>query len=130
MMQRRADRATYGLAILGIVVLVNILGVAWFVRFDLTEDGLYSLSEASRTTVAHLDDPVSIRAYFTDDLPAPYSSRARYVQDLLDEYATYSRGMLRYQFIDPVQEETEEDKVKKKEVRRDIFGRAVRERTS
>ena len=129
-MQRRADRATYGLAIIGIVVLVNILSVAWFVRFDLTEDGLYSLSEASRTTVATLDDPVSIRAYFTADLPAPYSSRARYVQDLLDEYATYSRGMLRYQFIDPVQEETEEDKVKKREIRRDIFGRAVRERTS
>ena len=119
-----------GFAIIGIVVLVNVLAIGWFARVDLTADGLYSLSDASRATVENLEDPISIRAYFTADLPAPYSATSRYVKDLLDEYATYSHGMLRYQFIDPVEEETEEDKAKKKEVRRDIFGRAVRERTS
>ncbi len=124
------DRTTYGLAIIGIVILVNVLGLGWFARVDLTQDGLYSLSDASRTTVESLEDPISIRAYFTEDLPAPYSATSRYVKDLLDEYATYSGGLLRYQFIDPVAEETEEDKVKRKEVRQDIFGRAVRERTS
>ena len=124
------DRTTYGMAIIGIVILVNVLGIGWFTRVDLTEDGLYSLSEASRATVEALEDPISIRAYFTSDLPAPYSSTSRYVKDLLDEYATYSRGMLQYQFMDPVEEETEEDKAKKKEVRQDIFGRAVRERTT
>ncbi|HIC04932.1 MAG TPA: ABC transporter permease, partial [Nitrospirales bacterium] len=92
--------------------------------------GLYSLSEASRATVENLEDPVSIRAYFTADLPPPFSSTSRYVKDLLDEYATYSHGMLQYQFIDPVEQETEEDKAKKKEIRQDIFGRAVRERTT
>ena len=56
-----ADRTTYGLAILGIVVLVNILAISWFVRVDLTEDGLYSLSDASRATVENLEDPISIR---------------------------------------------------------------------
>ena len=124
------DRTTYRLAVIGIVVLVNILAVSWFARMDLTEDGLYSLSDASRATVEDLEDPISVRAYFTAELPAPYSSTSRYVKDLLDEYAAYSHGMLRYQFIDPVAEETEEDKAKKKEVRRDIFGRSVRERTS
>jgi ABC-type uncharacterized transport system involved in gliding motility auxiliary subunit len=38
--------------------------------------------------------------------------------------------MFRYEFVDPVSEETEEDKEKKKEVKHDIFGRAVREATS
>jgi gliding-associated putative ABC transporter substrate-binding component GldG len=127
---RSSDRTTYGLAIIGIVILVNILAIGWFARVDLTEDGLYSLSDASRATVENLEDPISIRAYFTADLPAPYSANSRYVKDLLDEYATYSHGMLRYQFIDPVEEETEEDKAKKKDVRQDIFGRTVRERTS
>tara|TARA_B100000315_G_scaffold246593_1_gene274072 strand:+ start:8953 stop:10635 length:1683 start_codon:yes stop_codon:yes gene_type:complete len=127
--KKRVDRTTYGLAIIGIVILVNILAVGWFARVDLTEDGLYTLSAASRATVENLEDPVSIRAYFTADLPAPYSSTSRYVKDLLDEYATYSHGMLRYQFIDPVEEETEEDKAKKKEFSQDIFGRTIRERT-
>ncbi len=128
--KRRVDRTTYGLAIIGIVVLVNMLALGWFVRVDLTEHGLYTLSEASQATVENLEDPVSIRAYFTADLPAPFSSTSRYVKDLLDEYATYSHGMLQYQFIDPVEEETEEDKAKRKELRQDIFGRTVRERTT
>ena len=101
--KRGVDRTTYRLAIVGIVVLVNILAISWFARVDLTADGLYSLSDASRATVENLDDPISVRAYFTSDLPAPYSSTSRYVKDLLDEYATYSHGMLRYQFIDPVE---------------------------
>ena len=124
------DRTSYAFAVIGIVVLVNILGVSWFMRADLTKDGLYSLSEASRQTVESLQDPISIRAYFTSDLPAPYSSNSRYVKDLLDEYATYSNGMLQYEFIDPLKAETEEDKLKRKEVKQDIFGRSVRERTT
>ncbi len=74
--KKRVDRTTYGLAIIGIVILVNILAVGWFARVDLTEEGLYTLSDASRATVGNLEDPVSIRAYFTADLPAPYSSTA------------------------------------------------------
>ena len=71
-----------------------------------------------------------MRAYFSADMPAPYSNNARYVRDLLDEYHSRSDGNFRYEFIDPLGAETEEDKEKKKETKRDIFGREYRDSTT
>ena len=75
------------------------------------------------------DDHLTIKAYFSDGLPPPYSQNARYVRDLLDEYYNAADGKLSYEFLDPMATESSEDKEKRKEVRRDIFGRAIREET-
>lgn len=128
--ERHVDLSVRLVAILGILIAVNILGISLFLRADLTRDGQYTLSPASRTTVRNLKDPVIVRAYFTSDLPPPYSSNRRYVQDLLEEYYSASNGNFRYELIDPIASETQEDKEKKKETKRDIFGRPVREATS
>ena len=73
---------------------------------------------------------MTVIAYFSADLPPPYSSYSRYVQDLLQEYRAASRGKVAFEFVDPTSQETAEDKEKKKELKRDIFGRPVREATS
>ncbi len=117
-------------AVLGSLVLVNILGAHFFGRADLTRDGQFTLSRASVDTLQALEDPVTVRAYFTRDLPPMLASRAHYVKDLLDEYYAQGGGNFRYEFIDPTSEETEEDQQKKKNVKKDIFGRLMREKTS
>ncbi len=127
---KNTDFTVRTIAIVGALIFVNIIAVSLFVRLDLTEDGAFTLSRASKATVRDLKDPLTVRAFFTKDLPPPYSSNRRYVQDLLEEYYAASNGKLRYEFIDPVAEETEEEKDKKKEVKVDIFGRAVREATA
>jgi len=124
-----AENTIFIIGLIGIVVLLNVLGMSYFKRMDLTKDGLYTLSEASRKAVADLDDQLSIKAYFSEDLPAPYSTNARYVRDLLDEYYNASGGKVSYEFLDPVAQESEEDKEKRKEVRRDVFGRQFRDLT-
>lgn len=118
------------LSTLGSLICLNVLAVRHFARVDLTRDRIYTLSEASQKTMRDLEDPVTITAYFTSELPPPFSENARFVRDLLEEYRVYSRGMLSYEFIDPEQQETAEDKEKKKDIKRDIFGRALREKTS
>ncbi len=123
------DKSLFAGAFVGIVVLINLFGLNAFSRIDLTKGGQYTLSDASREAVRNLEDRLTIRAYFSNDLPAPYSSNARYVKDLLEEYYSASDGELSYEFLDPVAEETEEDKEKRKEMRRDIFGRQMREET-
>jgi gliding-associated putative ABC transporter substrate-binding component GldG len=125
-----AERGVLTVAVLGSLVLINILSRYSFARLDLTRDRQFTLSDATVTTLEELKDPVTIRAYFSKDLPPPLSSHARYVRDLLEEYYAYADGNLRYEFIDPLSEETEADKEKKKDVKQDIFGRAVREQTS
>lgn len=128
--RRGIDRAVQTVGVLGSLVFVNILGLSYFGRLDLTRDGQFTLSEATKETVSSLADPVTVRAYFTKDLPPPFSTNARYVRDLLEEYYVHGKGNFQYEFVDPASAETEEDRQKKKEVQRDIFGRMVRERTS
>jgi len=129
-MKKTFDPFVLGLFVVASLVLVNILGLSIFSRFDLTREGRFSLSDSTKKSLADLDDPLTIRAYFTADLPPPANTLNRDVKDLLDAYHAASKGKIRYEFIDPQTEETDEDKDTKKEVKVDIFGRAVREATS
>ena len=70
------------------VVLVNLAGITLFQRFDLTANGAYSLSEASRQSVATLSEPLTINVFFTKNLPAPYNNIERYLRDLLEEFGS------------------------------------------
>lgn len=128
--KKTVDASVLAVAVLGSLVLVNLVGLELFARLDLTRDHAFTLSAATKSTLGALKDPVTITAYFTKDLPPPYSGNARYVKDLLEEYYAHGDGNLRFEFIDPMSEETEEDKEKRKDVKQDIFGRAVREATS
>jgi len=85
-----------------ILVFVNII-VAQMppMRIDLTSNGQYSLSEATKRVVGRLEDRVKVEAYFTKELPAPYNRHAAYLRDLLEEYAVYAKGNLAFEFIDP-----------------------------
>lgn len=112
------------------LALLNILSLNNFVRIDLTTDGVFTLSEASRQTCQDLEDPITVQAYFSKDIPPQFEANRRYLQDLLEEYRAASNGMVSYEFIDPQAQETAEDKEKKKEVKTDIFGRRIREQTS
>lgn len=89
------------LMVLAIIVFVNIIALRFFKRIDLTHDKIYTLSDVSKNLVKSLDDKFIVKAYFTSDLPAPYNSNRRYLQDQLDEYRAYSGGNFQYEFIDP-----------------------------
>jgi len=59
--------------------------------------------------VRDLDDRVTVKAYFTEDLPAPYNSNRRAVLDILNDYKAYSKGNLHYEFISPEGEKSERE---------------------
>jgi gliding-associated putative ABC transporter substrate-binding component GldG len=89
------------IVILGIVVVANMIAVRFFKRIDLTQEKIYTLSDASKNLVKTLDDKFTIKAYFKSDLPSPYNNNRRYLQDELDEYKAYGGGNFQYEFIDP-----------------------------
>lgn len=95
--------------VLGILILLNIVSIRIFGRLDMTRNGIFTLSEASRQLMRSLDDRVSVKAYFTEDLPAPYNNNRRMLLDELNEYRAYARGNLQYDFIDPSGEKGERD---------------------
>src|SRR6185436_12176877 len=100
------DRTVLTIAVIGSLVLLNVLSLRYFTRIDLTKDSRFTLSGATRTTLEGLKDPVTVRAYFTADLPPPFSTNIRYVRDLLEEYHAGSDGDVEFEFIDPVAGET------------------------
>lgn len=112
------------------LVLLNVVGLAYFARLDWTRDREFTLSRASVRAVETLDEAVTVRAYFSRDLPPPYASSARYVKDLLDSFYTASHGKLRFVFVDPAEVESNEETDRKNELRRDVFGNTVREATA
>lgn len=90
------------LLVTGIVVVLNILAVKFFARLDLTEDKRYTLSEATRDLLAELSDPVTVTAYFSGNLPPQLDNIRRDLRDMLVEYNQASKGMVVYEFIDPL----------------------------
>ena len=83
-----------------VVVLINIVGMTLFFRWDLTKNKVYSLSDVSKTVVSTLTEPLTIKVFFTKDLKAPYNNIERYLRDLLEEYAVYGNRFFNYQFFD------------------------------
>ncbi len=89
------------LLIVGILLFLNLLSREFFFRIDATKDKQYTLSNATKDILKNQDEPVSITAYFTKNLPAQYAKNYTDLRDLLIEYNTRSKGMVDYEFLDP-----------------------------
>ena len=68
---------------LGIVVLVNIIGNRFLLRLDFTADKAYSLSNATLNILDNLDQPVTVTAYFSEDLPPNVAKVRKDFKDML-----------------------------------------------
>jgi ABC-2 type transport system permease protein len=89
-----------------VVVLINLAGLTLFFRADLTHNKVYSLSPVSKKMAATLTEPLTIKVFFTKDLPAPHNTTELYLHDLLNEYALNNRQKIKVQFYN-VSAETE-----------------------
>lgn len=98
------------LLVLGILLLLNLLASRFFFRIDFTEDQRYSLSDATKNILVNLSEPVTITAYFSEDLPPDIEKVRQDFRDLLVEYVTNSEGQIVYEFINP--SETQESELK------------------
>lgn len=100
----RTNAIVTTVSILGILVLLNVLGVWLFTRLDLTDNKRYTLSEVSRNAVKALDS-VDVQVFISKDLPPTMSlgfgeerdirGVDREFMDKLEEYRSYSGGAMR-----------------------------------
>ncbi|MCB1646217.1 MAG: Gldg family protein [Pseudomonadales bacterium] len=96
-----------GLALLALAfLLVSMLNNLLFsgVRFDLTENKLYTLSEGSREIVANIQEPINLYFFFSDKASEDLTSLRAYanrVRELLEEYQKISDGRIRLTVVDP-----------------------------
>ena len=90
---------------LALIILVNVAGISFFFRADLTRNKLYSLSPVSLDVVSTLEEPLTIKVFFSKDLPAPHNNTERYLKDILEEYAAKGGKLFNYRFYDVTPEE-------------------------
>jgi len=83
-----------------VIVLLNLVGLTLFARIDLTGDKVYSISSISKEVVSTLKEPLTIKAFFTKNLPAPHNNTERYLRDMLEEYALNANRFFSYEFYD------------------------------
>ena len=72
------------------LILLNLISRDNFHRFDLTDNKKFSLSPSSKTIVSKLNDRLTIKVYFSDDLPSELGNTRRFLQDILEEYQALS----------------------------------------
>ncbi len=94
--------STLFIIILGILVFVNLISVRHFLRFDLTDENEYTLSDSTKKILGSLDDVVNIKVYFSEKLPPNLIPLSQYVHDLMSEYFSYSKGNIQVDYIDPL----------------------------
>ncbi|RMG41714.1 MAG: ABC transporter permease [Candidatus Dadabacteria bacterium] len=82
--------------------LANVwLTPVYSLRADMTQGGIYSISDATRNYLNQLQEPLLIRGYFsakTHPLLAPLVPQLR---DLIREYEIAGHGKVRAEFVDP-----------------------------
>jgi len=70
-------------------------------RADLTQGRLYTLSDATRTYLAQLQEPLLIRGYFSAQTHPLLAPLVPQIRDLLQEYEVAGGGKVRVEVIDP-----------------------------
>jgi ABC-type uncharacterized transport system involved in gliding motility auxiliary subunit len=102
----RRARAWIALVCIGLMLIaVNIIAGRFLTaRLDLTGERLYTLSRGTRQTLARIDEPITLRLYYSarlgDSVPS-YGVYAQRVRELLDEYVAASKGKLRLEIYNP-----------------------------
>lgn len=92
--------------LLTLFLALNVLSTALFTstRLDLTEEGLFSLSDGTEALLESIEEPVTLKFYYSEALGREvpfYGIYAGRVRDLLDEYAARSDGKVRVEIYDP-----------------------------
>jgi ABC-type uncharacterized transport system involved in gliding motility auxiliary subunit len=103
------------LVLLGVLFLaVNMFSNVMFrtARVDLTENRLYTVSEGTKDVAANIEEPITLRFFYSEKLANDFSRiriYAGHVRDMLEEMRARSGGMIRLEVIDPEPFSEEED---------------------
>ena len=98
------------------VVVLNVASLKFFVRLDLTRSRAYSLSVATSEVLASLKEPLTIKAFFTRNLPFPYNGVEQQTRDLLEEYGLRANRFFNYS-ISTIEPDSESSKGQASEIK-------------
>ncbi len=102
-----------------VLVLLNGVFARAGSRVDLTEEGLYTLSDGSRSILGRLKDPVIIKVFW-QGVPTRFDHTKRYVASLLEEMDGASDGKVQSSWVD-LSEDSGKDEARELGVEQYVF---------
>jgi len=97
---------------IAILVIANSIGSQFFHRFDLTKDQRYTLSPTSLAIIKDVKDPLIIDVFLKGQFPGEFKKLQTETQQLLEEFKAYNPNIV-FQFINPLENEEEQDTIMK-----------------
>lgn len=96
------------------LILVNGVSKSLFSRvyFDLTSDKLYSLSDGTKSILKSIEEPITLKYYFSKTEGGKYPAIKLYgtrILDLLRQYERASAGKIKLEIYDPRPDSEEEE---------------------
>lgn len=98
--------------VLLILILANVLFARVNVRWDATDENLYSLSESTQKILQNLQSEVTLKVFYSRsvvNIPSHIKNYANRMLDFLSEYENYSNGKVRIEVYDPKADSEEEE---------------------
>ena len=91
--------------------VANLILRTYDLRWDLTADKRFEIGTGSQHILDGLEDTVSIKCYFSSNIPQTFSHLERILVEKLDEYEERSMGedgepKVIYEFVDPETDKT------------------------
>jgi ABC-2 type transport system permease protein len=83
------------------VILISLAGSFLRLRYDLTEDKRFTLSEPTLRVLNHLKNDIYVQVYLDGEIPIPLKRLKRSVGEILDEFKIASGRKIDYEFINP-----------------------------
>ncbi|MCH8317049.1 MAG: GldG family protein, partial [Bacteroidetes bacterium] len=105
---KRTEILTKLAIIIGIIFIINFISSKLFFRLDFTADKRYTLSKVTKDILQGLNDVVTVKAYYSEDLPTQLSQTRKDFREQLIEYEHLSKGKVVYEFINPNENEQAE----------------------
>ncbi|RME64335.1 MAG: hypothetical protein D6778_08135, partial [Nitrospirae bacterium] len=104
------NRRLYLINLFSLIVIV-VFGSLWaektLLNIDFTEGKLYTLSSATKDILKKIESPITVKVFFSKEIPYPYNTVSRYVLDILQDYSRVSGNKVRIERVDPDDERFE-----------------------
>ncbi len=100
-MRKFLKTKSWWIGVLLILVLINILASLFPVRFDLTEEKRFTLSQPTRKLLRGIQEPVSITVFLDGEMPAGFRKLANSSREILYEFRDLANGALQVKFERP-----------------------------
>ena len=99
----------YNFTYIGVLIFLLLGALGLFsVRFDLTQEKRYTLTEATIKTLKSVKNPMMLEVYLDGDFPASFRQLQNETKFLLEEFRKIN-PKIDYKFIDPIKEKISQD---------------------